>query len=139
MKLLAIRGHIRWALLLAACVAGIAVWALWPAPLPLAAGEMTNSLKAADRPPSEEELIRAVLTAVDIVDAADGYRSLLKLVGSEGLPRLQRHASDSIAVQAAWMQIQLTVPAEEPARAVPRPDRDKLARFLVFLEGRARV
>jgi hypothetical protein len=59
-------------------------------------------------------------------------------VGNDGLSRLQAHSSDTIAIQAAWMQVELTVPAEKPVGAV-RPDREKLAWFLGFLEGRARI
>jgi hypothetical protein len=47
------------------------------------------------------------------------------------------NASDTIAVQAAWEEVERTILAN-PEQVV-RPDRDKLARFLGFLEGRARV
>jgi hypothetical protein len=62
---------------------------------------------------------------------------LFKSADAEGLRQLQLHASDSVAIQAAWEEVELTVPTQ-PVGMV-RPDRDKLARFLGFLEGRGRV
>lgn len=94
--------------------------------------------KGAKRPVSEDDLIRTILAAKDPSAAAKGYGSLFKLVGNDGLPRLQAHTSDTIAIQAAWMHVELTLPVKEPAQVV-RPDRDKLAWFLGFLEGRVRV
>lgn len=110
--------------------------------LSVPAGEPSESPKDVPtdrpkRPASEDDLIRAILAAKEPSAAAEGYRALFKLVGNDGLARLQSHASDTIAIQAAWMQVELTVPVE-PARVV-RPDREKLAWFLGFLEGRARV
>ena len=89
-------------------------------------------------PIDEAKVIRSVLTAKDSSRAADAYQLLFRDVGTDQLARLQSHASDSIAMQAAWMQVELTVPPEWTGNAV-RPDRDKLAWFLGFLEGRARV
>jgi hypothetical protein len=103
-----------------------------PEPVP------SDRLKNAKRPASEDALIHATLAAKDPSEAKDGYRSLFKLVGKDGLARLQTHTSDTIAIQAAWMQVELTVPVKEPERVV-RPDREKLAWFLGFLEKRARV
>lgn len=101
-------------------------------------GVLPDHPKGAKRPANEDDLIRAILAAKDPSAAEDGYSSLFELVGNDGLLRLQSHASDTIAIQAAWMQVELTVPVKEPAQAV-RPDREKLAWFLRFLEARARV
>lgn len=109
-----------------------------PAPRERPDGVLPGRPRVAERPATEDDLIRAILAAKDPSGAAGDYRSLFKLVGNDGLPRLQVHVSDTIAIQAAWMQVELTVPPEEPGRVV-RPDREKLAWFLGFLEGRARV
>jgi hypothetical protein len=47
------------------------------------------------------------------------------------------HHHDSIALQAAWEEVTLTVPVKP--KVVVRPDRQKLDWFLGFLEGRAHV
>src|SRR5262249_25475939 len=62
---------------------------------------------------------------------------LFKAAGVTGLPALKRHRNDSIAIQAAWEEVTLTVP-EMPERAV-RLDGQKLRWFLGFLEGRTRI
>jgi hypothetical protein len=85
----------------------------------------------------EEKQVKAILDAKGPHHAAASYRALFKSVKSEGLRRLQMNSSDTIAIQAAWEELELTIPTN-PDRVV-RPDRDKLARFLGFLEGRARV
>ena len=87
---------------------------------------------------SEDDVIQAILAAENPSEAKDGYSALFTLVGNDGLTRLRAHNSDTIAIQAAWMQVELTVPVEPPPQTV-RPDREKLTWFLGFLEGRARV
>jgi hypothetical protein len=113
-------------------------------------GELIVDLPAAlpDRHPApvgppdvlaeEEEQIRSILAADRPDQAARGYRALFQGARDGALTRLQAHPSDFIALQAAWMRVELTVPANEPARTV-RPDRDALSWFLGFLEGRGRV
>jgi hypothetical protein len=86
----------------------------------------------------EEKKIRAVITAKYPYDAASAYAKLFEFVKADGLPRLQTHKSDTIAIQAAWEEVELTV-SEKGQERVVRPDRDKLAWFLGFLEGRARL
>lgn len=85
----------------------------------------------------EVEQIEAILAAKDPSDAATRYGPLFKSAKVDGLRRLQMIANDTIAIQAAWEEVELTVP-DKPDRKV-RPDHAKLARFLGFLEGRARV
>ena len=96
----------------------------------------------------EEKQVQAILAAKDPQDAASGYTALFssgtvcdvlfKWATVARLRRLQTNPSDSIAIQAAWQQVELTVPFFEPTHAV-RPDRNKLSWFLGFLEKRARV
>ena len=69
---------------------------------------------------------------------SDAYAALFKKAGDAGLSALQTGQNDSIAVQAAWREVALTVPEEEPAARI-RPDQKKLDWFLGFLEGRTRV
>jgi hypothetical protein len=70
--------------------------------------------------------------------ACKAYRALFSKVGPDGVRKLLTHPDDSIAIQAAWEEVALTVPEREPRIAV-RPDGRKLAWFLGFLEERGRV
>lgn len=63
------------------------------------------------------------------------YSELFALVGEDGLGNLLASEADSIAVQAAWEEVRRTVPDSEDAR-VFRPDEEKLAWFVQFLESR---
>jgi hypothetical protein len=85
----------------------------------------------------EEKRVQAILAADSPDVALRGYTALFRSTKAERLRHLQMTASDTIAVQAAWEEIERTIP-ENPDRVV-RPDRDKLARFIGFLEGRGRV
>jgi hypothetical protein len=67
----------------------------------------------------------------------EGFRALFKAAGAEGLPALKLHRHDSIALQAAWEEVTLTVP-EKPLQVI-RPNSNKLHWFLGFLEGRVQV
>lgn len=89
-------------------------------------------------PPTEKKKeIRAILIAKTPHDAVSAYSTLFKEATTEEVRRLQANPSDTIAVQAAWQQIELAIPEKPPQ--VVRPDSDKLARFLGYLEGRARL
>src|SRR5260370_27643577 len=70
--------------------------------------------------------------------ASEGLAALFKKVGPAGIPALQAHSEDSIALQAAWQDVVVTV-LETESRSAVRPGHDKLAWFLGFLEGRARM
>jgi hypothetical protein len=85
----------------------------------------------------EDYQVREILAARDPTGAADHYRDLFKATTSEGLRRLQKNPSDTIAIQSAWQEVELTVP--ERANQVVRPDPEKLSRFIGFLERRAHV
>jgi hypothetical protein len=69
---------------------------------------------------------------------SEQYARLFDSVGAGGIRELQSHRCDSIALQAAWQEVLLTV-SENEAEKTWRPDRPKLDWFLGFLEGRARV
>jgi hypothetical protein len=68
----------------------------------------------------------------------EGYQTLFRKIGPDDLAKLRMHQNDGIALQAAWQEVALTVPEKEPKKAV-RPDPQKLAWFLGFLEGRLHV
>lgn len=109
-----------------------------PAPAPREKPKTVTAPPPKPAPPIDEaKVIRSILTAKDAYRAALGYGRLFRDVDDDQLARLQTHTSDTIAIQSAWMQVEMTVPPE--SRVTVRPDRDKLAWFLGFLEGRARV
>jgi hypothetical protein len=85
-----------------------------------------------------ERRVEAVLQAKQPSHAEGAYRALFKAAGTAGLSNLKLYRHDSIAIQAAWEEVELTVPEME-GPTVFRPDKDKLGQFLGFLEGRARV
>jgi hypothetical protein len=120
----------RFALILAGAVVGIGLLA-WPG-IPQDRTPQPNPSAT-----GEDKQVRTILAAEDWSGATSGYRALFKATSAEGLRRLQMNASDTIALQAAWEQVERTMPAK-PDRAA-RPDREKLAWFLGFLEGRVRV
>jgi hypothetical protein len=86
---------------------------------------------------TDEELCRVILRAKQPSTAVRAYDALFHSATTDSLRRLQMNPSDTIAIQAAWQEVELTVP--EKSELTVRPDRDKLSRFLGFLEGRARV
>src|SRR5207248_1674736 len=68
----------------------------------------------------------------------DARQALLQRVGPIGLAELMKDEDTNIALLAAWEQVRLTVPDKELERRMS-VDARKLAWFLGFLEGRARV
>jgi hypothetical protein len=86
-----------------------------------------------------EQKVRAVLRATNPSSASAAYRQLFEACGASGLAYLKRHGNDSIAIQAAWEEVELTVPVEFKGAGLVRPDPTKLASFLRFLETRARI
>jgi hypothetical protein len=82
----------------------------------------------------DEKKVQAVLAADTPAVAAERYGDLFNSLTTEGLKKLQTHSSDTIAIQAAWEEIERRLPLNSDSEI--RPDRDKLARFLGFLEGR---
>src|SRR5688572_26313404 len=83
-----------------------------------------------------EEKVRAVLTAEEPLLRSSAYQELFKTAGAPGLASLKRHPNDSIAIQAAWKEVELTVPLGPTKRDVAA-DR-ALQAFLGFLETRAK-
>jgi len=70
------------------------------------------------------------------------FRELFRKVGVEGLGKLQSHPDDSIALQAAWEEVELTIPLEydfKVYRKRHRIDSKKLEWFLNFLQNRCKV
>jgi hypothetical protein len=96
---------------------------------------MLSTTPAAD--PLEAK-IQEVLNAPDLIHARLAFRSLFEAAGDSGLARLKTHANDSIAIQAAWREVLLTVP-EKKGNEVYRPAQHRLNWFIGFLEGRARL
>ncbi len=87
-------------------------------------------------------LLRRIDDAIEKTNGAENlsrasacYRQLFALVGEGGLARLKASEADSIAVQAAWEEVKRTVPDSEDA-PVFRPEKEKLALFVQFLESR---
>ncbi len=70
-------------------------------------------------------------------DVSLAYRELFSAVGPQGLILLRAHPDKSIAIQAAWEEVRLTVPVEF-GQKVFQPEKEKLVWFVGFLEGRSR-
>jgi len=88
---------------------------------------------------SPETLAEKAANAKYPYDAEPLYRALFAKAGAAGLPELQRSPIDSVAIQAAWEEVTLTVPVQQAEGGAYRPDQDRLQWFLGFLEGRGRV
>jgi hypothetical protein len=91
--------------------------------------------------PDVEKQIQKILAAqypydTDTPGFVSSYVKLFKSIGPEGLRKLQTYPHESIAIQAAWEEVALTVPEKDSGQVV-RPDRPKLDWFLGFVEGRA--
>jgi hypothetical protein len=70
-------------------------------------------------------------------ERSEVYEQLFAAVGPQGIRDLQTHANDSIALQAGWKRVMLTVPPG-PGNKVGRPGIDQLNWFLGYFEGRTR-
>jgi hypothetical protein len=87
----------------------------------------------------EKQIQRQILTEENpLFGVSESFAALFKAEGTEGTQRLQNHVDDSIAIQAAWQEVEETVPVEKPEKTV-RPDRGRLNWFLGFVELRTRV
>jgi hypothetical protein len=93
---------------------------------------------AEERRAELKKLIAELAKATWSHEAEESYRALFAACGQSELSALRRSEDDSIAIQAAWREIALTIP-EENGPQVYRPDKDKLRWFLGFLEGRGRI
>jgi hypothetical protein len=98
-----------------------------------------------DEPPPDhrsiEEIVNAVIAANGPFGAAEQYKALFTAAGPKGLLALRSSPHDSIAIQTAWQEVNLTLPEKNPDDGNPvvfRPFRNKLNRFFGFLEGRGR-
>jgi hypothetical protein len=65
-------------------------------------------------------------------------RKLFAAASADEIVNFQRADDDSIAIQAAWDAVKLTIPVEMGPAAY-RPDAHKLSWFVGFLEGRMRA
>src|SRR5438105_4509583 len=83
----------------------------------------------------ESEQIGAVIDAEDLSAAAKAYQKLFNRATTDKLRRLQSNSNDSIAIQAAWQDVQQSIPLNPKKGA--RPDPEKLRRFMEILEERA--
>ena len=70
---------------------------------------------------------------------ADCYKKLFESIGPNGVSALQSHRHTGIAIQAAWEETAMTAPPADRPSSPSSPDSEKLAWFLSFVEGRARV
>jgi len=106
----------------------------------IAAISLAMPVRAQDAVSAEPfaQLIQRVLEAGSGLEISAAYRDLFAAVGVEGLAELKRSPHDSIAIQAAWEEVLMTIPATDGAEAY-RPDAQVLQRFIGFLEGRGRV
>ena len=94
--------------------------------------ERTSGHSSADA----DTLIQQILVAKEPYEVK--YESLFEKIGTEGVWNLLMYPSDSIAIQAAWEVVALSIP-ERTEDKVVRPQRTKLKWFVRFLERRGRV
>jgi hypothetical protein len=87
---------------------------------------------------SNEKLLRGISDADDPGTVQAAYRTLFKKLGPDGVHELLTHRNDSIALRAAWEEVNLTLPVKEPGEVLV-VDRHKLDWFVGYLEGRVRV
>src|SRR5438552_7670893 len=91
----------------------------------------------AGEPDSEiKKMVLDVLNQQEARLADKRYRVLFDAVGIEALRQLKADPHDTIALQAAWEQVQRSFPENESPTPVQAA---KIERFLGFLEGRGRV
>ena len=89
---------------------------------------------ASDRNTSADDLIRGISQTDEPGAAQSAYRILFDKIGADGVHKLLTNKSDTIALRAAWEEVDLTVPEQEPPAAV-RPDRHKLDWFVGYLDS----
>jgi len=68
----------------------------------------------------------------------EAYDALFAVAGPQGVKRLQSSPSDSIAIQAAWQEVILSIPEGDLPHTIDI-DPDKLRQFVAFLESRERL
>src|SRR5205823_5741451 len=87
---------------------------------------------------SSNELTRRLISADAPATVQAAYRTLFNKMGPEGVHSLLAHGNDTIALRAAWEEVNLTLP-QENSKGVLDVDRRKLNWFVGFFEGRARL
>jgi hypothetical protein len=87
-----------------------------------------------------EAKIDAALRSDHPSRALKSYYRLFVVAGADGLSELEQSPHDSIAIQAAWREIVLTIPRGIDGKGTEfRPDPAKVNWFLGFLAGRGRI
>jgi len=84
------------------------------------------------------KMVAEVLGAPGPGETRNAFRILFQRAGASGLKNLRLSDSDTIALQAAWQEVCLTIPEKEQPTRV-RPAADKVQWFLGFLEGRGHL
>src|SRR6202035_5230105 len=89
----------------------IARWSLFAS---LVAVFLAGPVAAEDTPApdrrSVEEIVKAVVSADGPSHAAEQYKALFAAAGAKGLGDLRLSLHESIAIQAAWQEVNLTLP-----------------------------
>jgi len=92
--------------------------------------------------PTGSEKIQRLLGEYDNIEYShqyvEFYRKLFAVCWKAELETLSTNKNDSIATQAAWEIVTLTVPEQNGPKAY-RPNPKKLQWFIGFLEGRNRI
>ena len=68
----------------------------------------------------------------------EAYHALFAVAGPQGVKRLQSSPCDSIAIQAAWQEVVLSIREGELPHTI-NIDPDKLRQFVAFLESHERL
>jgi hypothetical protein len=119
----------RFTIALGACLVSLICCNAFPQDAPLKASHQAL-----------EEKVSAVLRADQPQDASERYSELFALADRDGLSELKHSPHDSIAIQAAWQEVALTVPETiNDNHPTFHPSRGKLNWFVGFLEGRIRA
>jgi hypothetical protein len=105
-----------------------------------------RSATGGDQPLSQKEsverTVKAVVDATGPFVAAEQYRVLFSGMKAPSIDELTLSSYDSLAIQAAWQLVNLTLPEKNPEDGNPivfRPDGDKLNWFLGFFQGRGHM
>ena len=71
-------------------------------------------------------------------ELSDDYRQLFELAGADLTPWLSQHENDSIAIQSAWENVELSVPIEDK-KGTYKPSSVAIAEFLDLIESRRKI
>jgi hypothetical protein len=85
-----------------------------------------------------QSVIDQIVRSTDVEEVQKSYKLLFRDAKADLIRALKNHANDGLALRAAWEDVRLTVPVEEPKHAV-RPGARQLQRFLGVVEGRLKI